>query len=107
MCFRNFEHADIDTNMHLERLALTDTHHHKSSIYLSSFHNQLKNNPGLMNGKVNKRVDCLINLLLKYETNMFFNRQTKELMWKYNRKEAREKQRHQLGKNIDEKDFTV
>lgn len=29
---------------------------------------------------------------------MFFNRrQTKDLMWKYNRKEAREKERHQLG----------
>ncbi len=57
-----------------------------------------------MNGKVNKRVDCLLNLLLKY---MFFNGQTKELMWKYNRKEAKEKQRHQLGKNIAHKDFEV
>ena len=60
-----------------------------------------------MNGKVNKRVNCLINLLLKYETNMFFNRQTKELMWKYNRKEAKEKERHLLGKGIAHKDFKV
>ena len=51
---------------------------------LHSFHNQLKNNPGYMDGKVNKRVDCLVHLLLKYEVDMFFNRQTKDLMWKYN-----------------------
>jgi hypothetical protein len=60
-----------------------------------------------MNGKVNKRVDGLLHLLLKYETNTFFNRQTKELMWKYNRKEAREKERHQLGSHIADKDYTV
>lgn len=60
-----------------------------------------------MNGKVNKRVDGLLHLLLKYETNTFFNRQTKELMWKYNRKEAREKERHQLGSLIADKDFKV
>ena len=58
-----------------------------------------------MNGKVNKRVDGLLHLLLKYETNSFFNRQTKELMWKYNRKEAREKEQHQLGSCIADKDF--
>ena len=58
-----------------------------------------------MNGKVNKRIDGLLHLLLKYETNSFFNRQTKELMWKYNRKEAREKERHQLGTHIAYKDF--
>lgn len=57
-----------------------------------SFHNQLKINPGYMDGKVNKRVDCLVHLLLKYEVDLFFNRQIKDLMWKYNRKEARKKQ---------------
>ena len=72
-----------------------------------SFHNQLKNNPGYMDGKVNKRVDCLLHLLLKYEVDLFFNRQTKDLMWKYNRKEAKEKQRHQSGIKINPKDFEV
>ena len=60
-----------------------------------------------MNGKVNKKVDGLLNLLLKYETNTFFTRQTKELMWKYKRKEAREKEGHQLGSCISDKDFKV
>ena len=75
------------------------------NYYHCSFHNQLKNNPTFMNGKVNKRVDGLLHLLLKYEINSFFNRQTKELMWKHNRKEAREKERHQLGSRIADKDF--
>jgi len=60
-----------------------------------------------MNGKVNKRIDGLLHLLLKYETNSFFNRQTKELMWKYNWKAAREKERHQLGSRIAHEDFKV
>ena len=72
-----------------------------------SFHNQLKNNPGYMDGKVNERVDCLVHLLLKFEVDLFFNSQTKDLMWKYNCKEAREKQRHQSGIKIDPKDFEV
>ncbi len=75
--------------------------------YNCSFHNQLKNNPGFMHGKVNKRVDGLLNLLLKYETNAFFNRQTKDLMWKYNRKAAREKERHQFGLRIANTDYKV
>ena len=60
-----------------------------------------------MDGKVNKRVDCLLHLLLKYEVDLLFNRQTKDLMWKYNRKEAKEKQRHQSGIKINPKDFEV
>ena len=73
----------------------------------SSFHNQLKNNPGYMDGKVNKRVDCLVHLLLNYEVDLFFNKQTKDLMWKHNRKEARENQRHQHGIKINDEDFEV
>ena len=60
-----------------------------------------------MGGKVNKREDNLIYLLLKYEENSFLNRKTKEVMWKYNRKEAREKERHQLGLQISHDDFKV
>ena len=56
---------------------------------------------------MNRRVDCLVHLLLKYEVDMFYNRQTKDLMWKYNRKEAREKERHHLGINISQEDFEV
>ena len=32
-----------------------------------------------MGGKVNKRVDCLVRLLLKYEVDLFFNRKPKTL----------------------------
>lgn len=64
----------------------------------ASFHNQRSE---YMDGKANKRVDNLICLLLKYENNAFFNRKTKETMWKYNRKEAREKEKHLLGPQDD------
>lgn len=60
-----------------------------------------------MDGKVNRRVDCLVHLLLKYEVDMFFNRKTKDLMWKYNRREAREKERHNSGMKIDHEEFEV
>ena len=60
-----------------------------------------------MNGKVNKRVDGLLHILMKYEIHTFFNRQTKELMWKYNKKVARERERHQQGMKIDHNDFQV
>jgi len=60
-----------------------------------------------MNGKVNKRVDGLLHILMKYELHTFYNKQTKELMWKYNKKAAKEKERHQHGMNIDHNDFQV
>lgn len=60
-----------------------------------------------MDGKVNRRVDCLVHLLLNYEVDLFFNKQTKDLMWKHNRKEARENQRHQHGIKINDEDFEV
>ena len=60
-----------------------------------------------MNGKVNKRVDGLLHILMKYEIHTFFNRQTKELMWKYNKKVARERERHQQRMKIDHSDFQV
>ena len=58
---------------------------------------------------MNRRVDCFVHILLKYEVDMFFNRQTKDniIMWKYNRKEAKEKERHHLGINISNADFEV
>lgn len=107
MCFRNFDHSDIDTNMHIERFVSLYACILTWEFTACSFHNQLKNNPAFMNGKVNKRVDSLLHLLLKYETNTFFNRKTKELMWKYNRKAARENERHTLGSRIVDKDFKV
>lgn len=48
MCYRNFEHANTDTNM-----------------YVESFHNRLKT--FFMNRKINKRVDDLVLKLLEIE----------------------------------------
>ena len=53
MCYRNFEHANTDTNM-----------------YVGSFHNVLK--AYHMERKPNKRVDDLINVLLTYEEDNYW-----------------------------------
>ncbi len=109
MCYRKFDHSDVDTNMHIERYVCSNwlTHGVILIFFFFSFHNQHKDNPNFMNGKVNKRVDGLIHILMKYELHTFFNQQTKELMWKYNKKVAREKERHQHGIKIDPNDFKV
>ena len=48
MCYRNFDHANTDTNMFVE-----------------SFHNRLKT--FFMQRKINKRIDDLVILLLDIE----------------------------------------
>ena len=53
MCYRNFEHANTDTNM-----------------YVESFHDVLKTY--YMERKPNKRVDDLINVLLTYEEDNYW-----------------------------------
>ena len=47
MCYRQFPHADTDTNM-----------------YVESYHNRLKT--FYMNRRLNKRVDDLLNILLSF-----------------------------------------
>ncbi|XP_046394786.1 uncharacterized protein LOC124162325 [Ischnura elegans] len=63
MCFRNFPHADTDTNMFVE-----------------AFHNKLKTH--YLNRKVNRRLDDLINVLQRIQKschfNLMFKRMTEE-----------------------------
>ena len=47
-----------------------------------------------MDGRVNKRVDKLITLLLRLEEDMFYGRQQKELTWRPNRRLNEERERH-------------
>ena len=70
-------------------------------MYLSScsFHNQLKSIH--LNGKVNRRVDCLIHYLLQYEKDAFFRyKRDRQLPSVMNRKMKLEMSRHQQGLQI-------
>lgn len=60
-----------------------------------------------MNGRVNKRIDKLVTILLQFEENMFFERQQKRLMWKPNRKFVQEQTRHEKGAAIPDEDIQV
>ena len=60
MCYRNFEHANTDTNK-----------------YLEDFHNVLKTY--YMERKPNKRVDDFINALLTYEEGIYWRHQQENI----------------------------
>ena len=60
MCYRNFEHANTDTNM-----------------YVESFHNVLKTY--YMERKSNKRVDDFINVLLTYDEDTCWRHQQEKI----------------------------
>lgn len=49
-------------------------------IYLCSFHNKLKTNPRYLNHQVNRRCDDLVEVLLKFEQDQFYDRMRKEVM---------------------------
>ena len=63
-----FDHADTDTNMYVERYVtfcdLISIQAYVMVLY-HSFHNKLKTT--YLNGKVNRRVDFLIDALLRIE----------------------------------------
>ncbi|XP_065902011.1 uncharacterized protein [Dysidea avara] len=63
MCHRVFDHQDVDTNMLVE-----------------SFHSKLKTNPRYLNHHVNRRCDDLVEVLLKFEVDQFYDRMRKEVM---------------------------
>lgn len=109
-CYRHFDHADTDTNMYLERYI---THQQMQIIlYLLniplqpySFHAKLKTI--YLNGKVNRRIDFLIDALLKIERDFFYKAMTKERLKCLNQREIREVDRHQRGLKIDKEFVTV
>ena len=76
-------------------------------LFFVSFHNKLKCNPAYLNCRVNKRVDYLLNVLLRIEEDMFFDRQRKNLKWKVNRREQNEHKRHNTGMKIPSCDVKV
>ena len=87
MCYRNFEHANTDTNM-----------------YVESFHNVLKTY--YMERKPNKRVDDLINLLLTYEEDTYW-RHKREKIYATKHQSANNNSRHTRGMAIVDKDLTI
>ena len=64
----------------------------------NSFHNKLKTT--YLDGKVNRRVDFLIDALLRLERDQFFRSMYKNHMFQVNLKEQSEEQRHVRGLQI-------
>ena len=87
MCYRNFEHANTDTDM-----------------YVGSFHNVLKTY--YMERKPNKRVDDLINVLLTYEEDNYW-RHKREQIYATKHQSAKNNSRHTRGISISNEDLTV
>ena len=61
---------------------------------MCSFHNKLKNIPSYLGGKFNRRVDYLLQTLMKIEEDMFLTRQQKMLGLRSAMKEG---DRHKSG----------
>ena len=74
-------------------------------VQLFSFHANLKTN--YLNGKVNRRVDFLIDALLRIEKDCFFKVAQKERLGAVNKKEIKEEYRHERGLKIKPEDVTV
>ena len=72
---------------------------------LCSFHAKLKTN--YLNGKVNRRVDFLIDALLRIEEDCFFKVAQKQRMGIVNQQEIKESHWHQRGLQIKPEDVTV
>ena len=75
--------------------------HVHETIYtdvIHSFHNQLKTVH--LNGKVNRRVDFLVNHLLEYEKDAFFHYKSARQLPPAMNKKAKEQSRHQRGLQI-------
>ena len=85
MCYRQFAHANTDTNM-----------------YVESFHNRLKT--FYMNRRLNKRIDDLLNILLDIEENDYW-RYRRDLEYRSGRNIQKEISRHTRGIKIQDIDI--
>ena len=65
---------------------------------INSFHNELKTT--YLDGKVNRRVDYLLDTLIRMERDQFFGYMYKTQMLQANPKDNSESQRHERGLNI-------
>ena len=90
--------------MYVERYDIVLEFNAGNNIWFS-FHNKLKCNPAYLNSRVNKRVDYLLTVLLRIEEDMFFSRKLKDLHWKRNKREVKEKTRHESGLAIPKEDI--
>ena len=74
-----------------------------------SFHNKLKTNPRYFNKRANRRCDDLIQVLLKIEEDMFYDRKRKEILSTPMDASLKieGKQRHACGRKIPESSITV
>ncbi len=96
MCYRKFDHSDVDTNMHIERYVCSNWLTHGGILILFFLASTTSSRTILTSWMAKSTKELMV-----------FNQQTKELMWKYNKKVAREKERHQHGIKIDPNDFKV
>ena len=89
--------------MYLERSVKNETHTFtvmlNTIILYSSFHNKLKTT--YLNGKVNKRIDFLLDVLLRVERDNFFKYMEKEILHPINYKVVQEEDRHCRGLKIN------
>ena len=67
-------------------------------LYTSGFHNKLKS--GYLGGKVNRRVDDLLHVLLRIEKDQFFQFMEKMKMSPLNRLDIKETGHHKKGLEI-------
>ena len=74
-------------------------------MYLNSFHNKLKT--VYLNGKVNRRIDVLLDLLLKIEHDSFFQYELKHRLLQPNKVAFRVDDAHRRGMSISPKKVNV
>ena len=116
--FRHFDHSDTDTNMFLERYECMHIYmymYEEASIELKlfytiqiaciyvhilvcTFHNKLKTT--YLDRKVNRRVDYLLDTLIRMERDQFFGYMYKTMMLQSNPKSHSETQGHERGLSI-------
>ena len=68
------------------------------NLLFFSFHNKLKTT--YLNGKVNRRIDYLLDVLLRVENDYYFKYMEKDILHPINYKIAREEDRHTRGLKI-------
>ena len=104
LCHRRFDHHDTDTNMLVERLGQDHCFVclYYAFVSQSSFHNKLKTNPRYLNHHANRRCDDLIEVLMRIEEDMFYERKRKEVMQtsKHASFKSDGKERHTFGRDI-------
>ena len=106
---------DNDTNMFVERSVLWTKARDEAfltmdkcflaSCYCCSFHNKVKTK--YLEGKKNRRVDTLVNLLLTMEQDFFIDRQRKLSQLVVPKMQKVDLDRHNRGKDISRSDIEV